>query len=89
MPKIHKLYCYVDETGQDTKGRLFIVVAGERVKLNQYLEEVENKCGIGKRKWVRAKSVSTSRDRYLESLNTGDLKHKIFYRRYANSGSGV
>lgn len=22
-----KLYCYVDETGQDTKGKLFIVVA--------------------------------------------------------------
>ena len=93
MPKTHKLYCYVDETGQDTKGRLFIVVAvvvaAERDKLNQYLEEAERKSGIGKRKWVRAKSMTASRDQYLASIRTGDLKHKIFYGRYTNPGTGA
>jgi len=93
MPKTHKLYCYVDETGQDTKGRLFIVVAvvvaAERDKLNQYLEEAERTSGIGKRKWVRAKSVTTSRDQYLESISTADLQHKIFYGRYTNPGTGA
>ena len=24
---IHKLYCYVDESGQDTRGALFVVAA--------------------------------------------------------------
>ncbi len=25
MALTHKLFCYVDETGQDTQGRLFVV----------------------------------------------------------------
>ncbi len=38
-----KLYCYVDETGQDTKGALFIVVVlvtdDEKDKLELFLEK--------------------------------------------------
>lgn len=45
MANTNKLYCYVDETGQDTMGQLFIVVAvivaSERDKLDRYLEEAE------------------------------------------------
>ncbi len=93
MPKTDKLYCYVDETGQDTEGRLFVVVAvivaNERDKLNRYLEAAEHDSGIGKRKWVRAKSVTTSRDQYLESVSTGDLKDRIYYSYYTDSGTGA
>ncbi len=93
MPKTHKLYCYVDETGQDTEGLLFVVVAvvvaNERDQLSQYLEAVEHDSGIGKRKWVRAKSVATSRDQYLASVSTDELKQKIFYSSYADSGKGT
>ena len=93
MPKTDKLYCYVDETGQDTEGRLFVVVAvvvaNERDRLNRYLEATEHDSGIGKRKWVRAKSVTTSRDQYLESVSTGDLKDTIYYSYYTDSGTGA
>ena len=45
MPKTKKLYCYVDETGQDTKGRFFlvaIVITGEeREELIKELEKIE------------------------------------------------
>jgi hypothetical protein len=42
MKKTEKLYCYVDETGQDTMGKFFIVsvVVFEKAKKNGYLKEV-------------------------------------------------
>jgi len=43
--KKQKLYCYVDETGQDTKGELFIVsvvvVGWDRDALAEQLEMIE------------------------------------------------
>lgn len=54
-----KLYCYVDENGQDTKGDIFIVsvvVTGqERDELLKLCEEIEIKSGKQKDKWGRAK----------------------------------
>ncbi len=51
----HRLYCYVDESGQDTHGALFIVavvITGEqRELLSQLLEQIEQKTGKGTRKW--------------------------------------
>lgn len=93
MPKTHKLYCYVDETGQDTEGRLFIVVtvivAGERHKLDAYLEQAEKDSGIGKKKWVRAKAAYTGCNQYLESVAVGDFKDKLFYSQYSETGVGA
>lgn len=47
-----KLYCYVDENGQDTKGDIFIVsvvVTGkERDRLLNLCEEIEVESGKGK-----------------------------------------
>lgn len=47
-----KLYCYVDETGQDTEGDLFVVslvVTGdERDELLKLCESIEKKSGKGK-----------------------------------------
>jgi hypothetical protein len=93
MANTHKLYCYVDETGQDTKGQLFIVVtvvvAEERYKLDAYLEDAEKTSGIGKKKWVRAKTALDSRNQYLESVGAGDFKNKLFYSQYAETGTGA
>lgn len=77
-----KLYCYVDETGQDTKGRLFIVsvvVAKEdRDKINKFLLQTEAETGKRQRKWK-----STPREykiAYVEAvLNSKLLRNSIFY----------
>ena len=54
-----KLYCYVDETGQDTQGELFIVtvvVTGQdRDQLRQTCEEIERDSRKGRRKWIKTK----------------------------------
>lgn len=78
-----KLYCYVDETGQDTYGEKFIVVsivvANEREKVFDLLEEAEIKSGKTKRKWIKTRS--DERDKYLKlALPQSKLKGKIFYR---------
>lgn len=52
-----RLYCYVDETGQDTEGNILIVtvvVPENRDELLKYLEALEVKTGRGKVKWGRA-----------------------------------
>lgn len=54
-----KFYCYVDETGQDTRGELFIVTVvvadQERDQLRQACEEIERDSRKGRRKWVKTK----------------------------------
>ncbi len=93
MQKTQKIYCYVDETGQDTEGKLFIVVAvvvdDERDELNRYLQEAETASGIRKKKWVRAKGATDSRNQYLEAVGTGDFKSKIFFSIYEHTGTGA
>lgn len=55
----HKLFCYVDETGQDTQGRLFIVAIvvteSERDALRKQCSAIEFGSGKGQRKWVKSK----------------------------------
>ena len=56
MPsKKRKLYCYVDEAGQDTASSVFVVAAvvsaGEQDKLREILMEIERAAGTGHRKW--------------------------------------
>ncbi len=52
-----KFFCYVDETGQDTQGGLFIVsvvVTGrERNQLRQVCKDIERDSRKGRRKWVK------------------------------------
>jgi hypothetical protein len=56
---MQKFFCYVDETGQDTQGELFIVavvVAGqERNQLRQACEDVERDSRKGLRKWIKTR----------------------------------
>ncbi len=55
-----KLYCYVDETGQDTKGAIFIVAAiisdGEQSVLEKFLLGCEKASGKGIKKWTHTPS---------------------------------
>lgn len=88
VEKTEKLYCFVDETGQDTIGKLFIVVAvvtgTEKEKVEEFLENCEQESGRGKIKWTNTKP--DRRIKYLElSLKPIWLKGKIFYREYTDT----
>ncbi|MBX7235692.1 MAG: DUF3800 domain-containing protein [Caldilineales bacterium] len=65
-----KFFCYVDETGQDTNGRLFIVAvvvtAENRDELRQTCELIEQISHKGQRKW--AKSSKSARVSYIQQL---------------------
>ena len=90
LVKTQKVYCYVDESGQDTKGDVFIVsvvvTSKERDELLQICEDVEEKSGKGKFKWGKAEDK-----RRLEYLKTifslkifkGKLRYSI-YRHQVN-----
>ena len=80
-----KLYCYVDETGQDTKGRLFlvsvVVVKKEQQNLQIKLEEIEKRTGKRFSKWIKTKK--DMKQNYLrEIIETNLLKDKIFFVQY-------
>jgi hypothetical protein len=53
-----KLYAYVDESGQDTFGELFVVAtvltADNHARVRQSLERLERASGKGLRKWIKA-----------------------------------
>ncbi len=79
-----KLFCHVDENGQDTGGRIFvvsIVVTGEnRDKLLELCEQLEKVSGKRRDKWGRAKHER--RTQYLRHilLMTGSRKpYAILY----------
>ncbi len=82
-----KLYCYVDETGQDTFGNMFIVVAivvdNERDMILDFLEEAERKSGKTRRKWIKTRTAE--RDRYLDMAISSKLKGKIYFRIFHNT----
>jgi Protein of unknown function (DUF3800) len=78
----HKLSCFVDETGQDTKGELFIVGAvvtpSDYGDLEAALERIEEQTGKGKVKWRGAKDVA--RIAYISRVLTLDtLNAKLAY----------
>jgi Protein of unknown function (DUF3800) len=84
MDKV-KLYCYADETGQDTKGDLFIVVViilqGEKDELERYLENIEIQSGKGRRKWI--KSRDKEKFTYLSLFQMNQQFHRsVFYSEY-------
>ena len=85
-----KLYCYVDETGQDTLGRLFVVVAvvasSEHQDLGEFLHRAERQSGGRRSHEVWSKSNRKRLDKYLTmALQPGPLTGKIFYQVFADS----
>lgn len=80
-----KLYCYVDENGQDTKGDVFIVsvvvTSNERDELLRLCEDIERESGKRKDKWGRAKHER--RMNYLRQiLSNKNFKDKLRYSVY-------
>ena len=82
---MQKLYCYVDESGQDTEGELFIVAVvvatGERERLRQICTDIEANSRKGVRKW--SKSNSDRRLAYIRDvLGHAELRGRLCFATY-------
>jgi len=82
---MQKLYCYVDETGQDTKGGLFVVAVvvleEDRDRLFEFCEEAERMSGKGKFKWGKAKHdlrMHYLRKIFSDARFKGKLRYSVF-----------
>lgn len=77
---MNKFYCYVDETGQDTKGDIFVVsvvVPDNRDRLLSYLEKLETQSEKHRLKWGRAHPEK--RLTYLEGILSQKKYSLIIY----------
>lgn len=86
MPQ--KFFCYVDESGQDTQGKLFIVsivvAAWERDHLIQVCETIEQKTGKGRVKWI--KTSYRQRLAYIQQvLSQPIFQQKLNFAVYRNT----
>ena len=80
-----KLYCYVDETGQDPRSEVFVVVVvavgEEREVIRQALKEIEFASRKADKKWTKA--TETQQAAYCAAVSqVSALRHKIFFARY-------
>lgn len=85
---MRKLYCYVDETGQDTKGQFFLVAVvltgPEREELRNILVKIEASTNKGNKKW--SKTPIAQKNAYLQSVLKLRLLHKkIFYAEFVQT----
>lgn len=85
---MQKLYCYVDETGQDTQGALFIVsvviAEAEREELRKMLEQIEIDTEKGRVKWTKARDEA--RVAYIRRVLANPVfKSKLVYASYENT----
>jgi hypothetical protein len=85
---LQKLYCYIDETGQDTRGDFFLVAAvitgSDRDEILPTLERIEQVSGKGKVKWIRSRD--TVRRLYLESVLASSIfSGHLLYAIYRNT----
>ena len=76
---------YVDESGQDTKGELFVVAVVAVInsdEFRQYCESLEQSSGKRKVKW--SKADKNKRMTYLRSilLNSSSHEFKLFYSMF-------
>ena len=83
-----KLYCYTDETGQDTKGKFFLVSI--LLSNKEQLEELRNRISEiekntkGKTKWT--KTDNKRKILFLEViLNLKILRRNLYYSVYQNT----
>lgn len=86
--KKRKLYAYVDESGQDTKGLVFVVsvliLEQEREMIQERLEKIETESGKKNAKWN--KSRHAFRRAYIEEITKADsLKGKIFFDFFSDT----
>lgn len=77
-----KLYEYIDESGQDTNGKLFVVsvlvLGAQRYELAKALESIEIESGKRKKKWTDAKHAE--RESYFHSaMRLESLKEAVYF----------
>ena len=82
---MQKLFCYVDETGQDASSEFFLVVAvvndQDQQDFRDQLTAIEKHAKTGRRKWH--KSRSQRRLDYLELILKKNIgKNNVFFGRY-------
>ncbi len=86
MPQ--KLYCYVDETGQDTAGNLFIVsviiIGNEQEYCCRLCQQIEIDSGKGKAKWIKA-GYDQKLDYTTRVLHEPYFAGKLFYAAHRNT----
>ena len=87
-PQPTKLYAYIDESGQDTAGRFFVVsvvlVGIERDTVMQQLEALELRTGKGRVKWRRSRY--SFRQAYIEGLPAlASLSGSIFVATFSRT----
>lgn len=85
---MQKLYCYVDETGQDTKGLFFLValvITGrERDTLRELLKKIEADSGKRQKKWK--KTILRKKQAYIKGiLNLRAFQGTIFYTEFSQT----
>lgn len=88
MPVRRKLYVYIDESGQDTGGIMFVVsvlvLQEERGRILEILEAIEERSKKGNVKWRKARRVH--RQSYItEIARCVDLHSKIFFEVFSDS----
>ncbi|HEY5864312.1 MAG TPA: DUF3800 domain-containing protein [Candidatus Tectomicrobia bacterium] len=88
----HKLYAYVDESGQETRGRIFlvaVVVTGEtRDALRNKLKAIEQGSGKQAKKWTKARLAE--RTAYMQAIiQSSEFVGRISYARYQDTRSYV
>ena len=85
----HKVYCYVDETGQDTQGKFFIVgvvvATGEdQGQMIHTCEAIESRTGKGRVKWTKTRK--DKRWAYMEEILRTPVFHgRLFVAHYKNT----
>ena len=79
---MQKLYCYVDENGMETEGRLFIVavviISGDPLPVFTLCEEFESASDKGKFKWRKAEK-SKRLDYLRRAFRSPALKGQVCY----------
>lgn len=82
-----KLYVYVDESGQDTQGELFVVgivvVEDPRTEIEKELKAIEESSQKGRRKWIKTREQQQKA--YISKLLVGEtFKERMFYAVFEN-----
>ena len=89
---MQKLYCYVDETGQDTEGRFFLVavviLVNDRENFRFKLRKAEEESGKGTKKWMKA--THKQHEQYIKQIiSDSAFSGAIFYTQYDNTRNYV
>ena len=86
---MQKIYCYVDESGQDTLGSFFIIVTlvvkNKKDAIGALVENIENKTGKKNTKWNKALHIK--RMAYINEILTNNaIRGNLFYTKHLGIG---